>query len=55
VGGGADTACQKHYAGLLSGHVYSACSAFSASEVAFAESAEAADIAEWQVEGLIAL
>jgi hypothetical protein len=55
VGGGADTACQKHYTGLLRSHVYSACSAFSASEIAFTKSAEAANIAEGQVEGLIAL
>jgi len=55
VGGGANTACQKHYAGLLGSYVYSAGSAFSAGEVAFAESAEAADITEGQIKRLVTL
>jgi len=53
VGGGADAAGQEHYPGLLSRHCDAAGPLLVASEVALSEGAEAAEIAEGHVEGLV--
>ena len=55
MSGSTDAAGEEYYPGLLPGHGQAACASLVSCQIAFAEGAEAAQVAEGHVERLVSL